>query len=306
MEMRVEAPFRRGLLCGIALAFCGVLVAAPLLFAAQGSPPVLNYQGNLTDDAGNPVTGIKIMVFRIYDSPAAPPGVALWESGQLGVEVKKGAFSVNLGEEGQKPIDAEKQPPFPAALFLEDKRYLGVTVDGSELMDRKRLVSVPYALNAGSGIPKGVIVMWSGNPGNVPEGWALCDGQNQTPDLRDRFIVGTGGGYLVGNTGGSTQINLDSHKHNLSSDQFKINSDGSHTHAVTGSTTGIPSGFNFDPRIRNNSDENYMGHQHNISGTAQSAGSHTHTIDAGNTDDAGSATLDNRPPYYALAFIMKL
>lgn len=41
-----------------------------------------------------------------------------------------------------------------------------------------------------SGIPSGVIVMWSGSSDNIPEGWFLCNGDNGTPDLRDRFIVG--------------------------------------------------------------------------------------------------------------------
>jgi hypothetical protein len=39
------------------------------------------------------------------------------------------------------------------------------------------------------GIAPGIIVGWSGKPADVPAGWALCDGANGTPDLRDRFIV---------------------------------------------------------------------------------------------------------------------
>jgi hypothetical protein len=37
-------------------------------------------------------------------------------------------------------------------------------------------------------IPKGIIVMWSGS--TAPGGWHLCNGSNDTPDLRGRFIVG--------------------------------------------------------------------------------------------------------------------
>ena len=39
-------------------------------------------------------------------------------------------------------------------------------------------------------IPSGVIVAWSGLLANVPNGWALCNGENGTPNLLDRFIVG--------------------------------------------------------------------------------------------------------------------
>ncbi len=53
-----------------------------------------------------------------------------------------------------------------------------------------------------AGAPSGVITMWSGSSTNVPSGWTLCDGSDGTPDLRDRFIVGAGGSYTSGDTGG--------------------------------------------------------------------------------------------------------
>lgn len=53
----------------------------------------------------------------------------------------------------------------------------------------------------GPGVPSGLIVMWSGS--TPPDGWALCDGSFGTPDLRDRFVIGSGASYTTGNTGGS-------------------------------------------------------------------------------------------------------
>ena len=52
------------------------------------------------------------------------------------------------------------------------------------------------------GVPLGGIIMWSGTIGNVPAGYKLCDGNDGTPDLRDRFIVGAGDSYAVGDTVG--------------------------------------------------------------------------------------------------------
>ncbi|WP_175900489.1 hypothetical protein [Burkholderia vietnamiensis] len=61
-------------------------------------------------------------------------------------------------------------------------------------------------------IPIGTVFMWSGSVANVSSVWgpnyALCNGQNGTPDLRDRFILGAGGSYVPGATGGTTSYTL--------------------------------------------------------------------------------------------------
>lgn len=49
----------------------------------------------------------------------------------------------------------------------------------------------------------GSIIIWSGSIVSIPSGYALCDGTNGTPDLRDRFVVGAGSTYAVGASGGS-------------------------------------------------------------------------------------------------------
>ena len=38
--------------------------------------------------------------------------------------------------------------------------------------------------------PKGMIILWNGSESNIPQGWAICDGTNGTPDLRGRVAVG--------------------------------------------------------------------------------------------------------------------
>ena len=41
-------------------------------------------------------------------------------------------------------------------------------------------------------LPAGLILLWSGSQASIPSGWALCDGNNSTPDLRGRFVIGAG------------------------------------------------------------------------------------------------------------------
>lgn len=115
-------------------------------------------------------------------------------------------------------------------------------------------------------VPRGVIAMWRGT--TPPAGWALCNGQNGTPDLRDRFIVGAGGGYAVGTTGGA------------------VSASHSHSYSITTGNPINPSGIPY------------------VGGSNGRAANYTHTHVASGT--SSSATLENRPPYYALAFIMKL
>jgi len=70
-------------------------------------------------------------------------------------------------------------------------------------------------------IPKGGIIIWSGASNAIPTGWALCDGTQGTPDLRDRFVLGAGTKYRVGNKGGEethalTVAEMPSHNHTIS------------------------------------------------------------------------------------------
>ncbi len=57
--------------------------------------------------------------------------------------------------------------------------------------------TVSYLINA----PIGTIVIWSGTIDNIPSSWALCDGQDGRPDLRNKFVVGAGDRYTAGTTG---------------------------------------------------------------------------------------------------------
>jgi len=56
-------------------------------------------------------------------------------------------------------------------------------------------------------VPRGTIISWYVKTGSVPDGWAVCDGNNGTPDLRGRFLMGAENMSTVGNIGdGKTVI----------------------------------------------------------------------------------------------------
>lgn len=193
-----------------------------------------------------------------------------------------------------------------------------LNLGGFELSDGSLAASVSVPNT--SVFPVGMIVLWSGSLGSVPAGWALCNGANGTPDLRDRFVVGAGNSYAVAATGGSatpsgttgaggdhthggatgshalTEAQMPAHNHRI----FAANTTGDSNADGWGraGTRGIP-GEDVAPfgyREQSNAGDVLIedagsgeGHTHTI----PASGTHTHTL-----------TMDARPPYYALAYIM--
>ena len=51
-------------------------------------------------------------------------------------------------------------------------------------------------------VPSGAIIMWYGTSNNIPDGYVLCDGSNNTPNLVDKFVVGG----TSSSDGGSTTV----------------------------------------------------------------------------------------------------
>jgi hypothetical protein len=140
-------------------------------------------------------------------------------------------------------------------------------------------------------IPSGIITMWSGSTASVPSGWFLCDGNNGTPDLRDRFVVGAGSSYAVAATGGSKDAIVVSHTHSATSSV----SDPGHLHSIAswGSTGFNPGGsITASTQVQNAS--------MNTNSATTGIGVSTSISSTGS-----SGTNANLPPYYALAYIMK-
>lgn len=144
-------------------------------------------------------------------------------------------------------------------------------------------------------IPSGIISMWSGATNAIPTGWSLCNGENGTPDLRDKFIVGAGGNYEAGATGGNTSTTISG---NTGETTLTIAQIPSHSHLLVGDGGEGMSGGTATVTIRG-TQPNYTGfiRRQVYTGGEGGGGSHSHSL---------SGNVQTLPPYYALCFIMKI
>lgn len=146
------------------------------------------------------------------------------------------------------------------------------------------LLSLPaLSQDTAAGLPAGVIVMWNGALEKIPAGWALCDGKNGTPDLSNRFVTGVGAEEYMGTTGGS-----DSHSHK----------DGKHRHEID------PPAMNLRPSY------SYYGYRNNAGTRSRHYTLPEQTFNQrpfqSGPAHARPDSVSHLPPYYKLAFIMKL
>ena len=233
------------------LAMALVMLAGFTAYAQQTVPPLISYQGMLTDASGSPMTGTKKLTFNIYD--AAAGGNLIWGPQVFdGVPLIGGRFSVILGT----TVDTAGRSITGA--FSSVPRYLGITVDTNpEIAPRQQILSTPFAVKALHGVPAGTVLPYGGI--SVPEGFLECNGNTVSrttyanlfaavgtswgkgdgsttfhlPDLRGRFLRGVDGNSgrdtdsalrTESNSGGNKGNNVGS----VQGDDFK-----SHNHSVT-------------------------------------------------------------------------
>jgi len=303
-----------------------------------------SYQGRLMNAEGTaPLQGIQTLEIRLYDT--ATGGTALWGRTYSVLLDANGLFNAEVSDLTGSPLEGTSGDTLDKvfACAATATLYVGLTVDhtSGEISPRQKLLAVPYATFAndvakaksdfsvsgkltaqnisvsnsltassisvsgaasaatlatsgsttvkgnltvngtirGSGvIPVNGIVMWSGS--TVPDGWALCDGTHGTPDLRGRFIVGAGQGnglssYTVGGTGGEE-------KHKLTVEEMP-----SHRHSYKFKGADINDDWENDNELYSVSKKYYE----NTANTEKTGGDNAH---------------ENRPPYYVLAFIMRV
>lgn len=169
-------------------------------------------------------------------------------------------------------------------------------------------------------VPAGVIVMWSGTISTIPSGWALCNGSNNTPDLRARFIVGAGSTYAVSNKGGNASFTLNDaympdHTHTITSSNWN------HSHSITYKDSyffddytpedqtidglEILSGSGYRGSNSSAINKNYISYMNRTASTSTTTGL-SPTITASTAGRTSPTPVPTLPPYYALAYIMKL
>ncbi|TXI15762.1 MAG: hypothetical protein E6Q66_01200 [Pedobacter sp.] len=117
---------------------------------------------------------------------------------------------------------------------------------------------------------RGMIMAWSGSISSIPYGWQLCEA------LKDRFILGAGGSYGVGATGGEKE-------HTLTVEEMPSHYHGANFEAGRGDGLKASGGTAVD---------RYGDRQF------QNQNAHEWTKPVG-----GSRPHNNMPPYYALAYI---
>ncbi|NQT83742.1 hypothetical protein HQ563_11995, partial [bacterium] len=119
------------------LLIAALILGAAVPWVAHAAPELINYQGELRDSSGTPVSGKYSITFRIYSQ--AIGGLPLWKETHGSVQVQDGIFHVLLGS-----VSA-----FPAPLFDSDIRWLAIMVGSDpEMTPRSRIASVAYALRA--------------------------------------------------------------------------------------------------------------------------------------------------------------
>ena|ERR1700681_659520 len=119
---------------------------------------------------------------------------------------------------------------------------------------------------------RGMIVAYYASAGAIPQGWAICDGTNGTPDLRGKYLVGVDALADIGKNVGNEK-----HNHNVS------------VRGTTDSARSAPDGWGFDGPDRGKAPQaTGLDHTHGFTG-------------AGGTDYSYNA-----PPSVTVIYLMKL
>ena len=295
---------------------------------------LINFQGKLTDEDNNVLTGSYDITFRLYRIVDAEYQQA-WSEQHTGVNVQNGNYNVLLGSGSGTP-----DGNWDNIDFSKENIWLGITVGfDDEMTPRIKISGVPYCLNIrpndinkntltgsiseidtgfefkGYGlVPVGLIGIFVGD---CPTGWADCDGGTyggiQTPDLQERFVVGVGENsdvpnmpgetYSVGDSGGSNshilvEEEMADHQH-----PCDTGVSGSHRHAE--SAVGNSLAFGSEDTggswfIRGTSPREFLDYNTGYS-------SHSHSFNTGKALlGPNNQPHENRPPFYVARFCMKV
>ncbi|UCD29675.1 MAG: tail fiber domain-containing protein [Planctomycetota bacterium] len=184
------------------LFFLGVMLLAFLATNAMaGVPQLMNYQGRLTSDMGDPLDTTVSITFTIYDDSTGP--TVKWSEVHPDVPVSDGMFNVVLGT--YLPIDD--------GVFIDSVRYLGIQVGGDpEIHPRTRLLSVGYShrVSTVDGASGGVILGNVSIQGDLSAAGKATIGPGHVNTGANAFVAGANnsatGDYSVVAGGGGADI----------------------------------------------------------------------------------------------------
>ena len=218
--------------------------------------------------------------------------------------------------DGQFILQVEKSPIVHKEVNGQKNVGIGITPDEH---NRLKINGDLNLIGYDNIMLKGTVIMWSGNPKRLAKGWVLCDGgyydkygkryssdgsgRVKVPNLLNRFVVGAGSSYQNGYTGGANSVRLShyempSHNHNPYQD--------AHNHSISSVSTSS-FGHKVITNIRYVRGAS-LGWSYNNNfpwsryGTRYSSTSRprVHEYSRGSNH-----YHENRPPYYALYYIIK-
>ena len=229
-----------------------------------------------------PGSAFTYVAYTITFSEPVPSGINIlvFYLGQLSQTVAPIDGSVNSGK-----LD-------PSGLTLPAPSYTATPAAGD---NSNKIATTAFV--AANGVPSGCILMWSGSIISIPSGWHLCDGTLGTPDLRDRFVIGSGNNYGVNATGGSANSIVVAHTHGATS---SVNDPG-HSHGLQNLGSAQAGSDNGGAPIT--ASTGYSTGRNSVGTTAATTGI---TVSTTVSSTGSSGTNANLPPYFSLAFIQKL
>lgn len=148
--------------------------------------------------------------------------------------------------------------------------------------------------------PAGAIIMWEGGTKQIPHGWLFCDGNNGTPDMRNRVAMSvpdtaTDPGAIVGQDSyaiAEAQLPAHSHSGSTSTDNAHIHGGMNQSGGDSDDdTTSVGDGTDLDPNGNDGSRLTRMG------------GAHAHGISTGYSGSGNS--VNNKPKEQTVNFIQK-
>ena len=227
--------------------------------------------------------------------------------------------------------DADVNSSGTGLLLIGDSSSSHLLIDDNEIMAKNNNSSSTLYLQDEGGnvdingsimeygfdlLPIGSVVIYYGTvDGNHPEisgvinqNWQICNGQGDTPDLRNLFIVGAGNNYDLGAKNGGAQggSKTSTHTHNFDPNNT-YSDDDYHTHTF-GSSSSNHGGCTSSCVVGGDErDGNKPSHTHTFNSSSHD---HSLNLDPKNTDGPiksnGTSETENRPPYYALYYMMKI